>query len=170
MHVQILIPVITITSAEDVIRSDRSGFSIFTLNGTVADADSDIVRVSATIDGNKKTVVVNATPEGVQWSLTWDIAADDIAQSTYNSIEVAGDDGFGGQVSTNWEYILYVDKTGPQPPQINANTNWTNAESVAVTIADTTDTGAGISYTEYMLSGATVSGWIRNTVEWIFYL
>ncbi len=98
-------PVITITSAEDVIRSDRSGFSIFTLNGTDADADSDIVRVSATIDGNKKTVVVNATPEGVQWSLTWDIAADDIAQCTYNSIEVAVMTDLAASVN-KWEYIV----------------------------------------------------------------
>ncbi len=153
-------PVITVlTPAEDIYRSAVSGYTGFTLTGTVADDDSDVVTVTATIDGVAKKTVVNATPEGVPWSLSWDIATDTISESTYSSIAVNGSDGFGGNGTANWGQLLYVDRSGPALPVITANTNWTNADSVPVTIADGADTVAGADFTQYKLSGATESDW-----------
>ncbi len=153
-------PAIEINSpSSNVYRSAVEGYGNFTLSGLVKDKDNDTVRISASIDGKTRTTVVNATAAGIPWSLSWNISTDSIAQSDYNAIKVTGNDGFGGITQVDWSNILFVDKTGPQPPEIAANTQWTNITSAAVTIAHGADIKAGSSKTEYMLSGATSSEW-----------
>ena len=157
-------PVITVsTPTEDVYRSAVSGYTGFTMTGTVADDDSDIVTITAVIDGVEKMTVVNATPEGTAWSLSWDIANDTISESTYSSIVINGSDGFGGNGQSTWGQLLYVDRSGPELPNISADTAWTNASSVPVTIAAGADMVSGADYTEYKLSGATTSDWTIYT-------
>lgn len=154
-------PEITFTAPlMNVYRSAISPYTTFTLSGTVKDADSDVVKITAAINGKTKTIYVNATPEGVNWSLTWNIFTDNIAESTYNSITVTGDDDFNaGSTSAVWPYLLYVDRTGPQQPAINTNTDWTNAAAVVVAITPGTDLVAGVDKTQYKLSGATSLDW-----------
>ncbi|MFC4802371.1 OmpL47-type beta-barrel domain-containing protein [Neobacillus sp. GCM10023253] len=53
-----------------------------------------------------------------------------------------------------------IDQTAPTKPTINADTNWTNADSVTVTIEDGTDSGSGVAKTEYR---------IGETGDWITY-
>ncbi len=153
-------PVITITSpASNVYRSHMDGFTGFIISGTVQDDDNDTVRISATIDGKTRTTSVAANAAGVPWSLVFDAAADSIAAASY-TITVTGNDGFGGLVTTNWAYVLYVDTTGPDLPGIvPATTAWTNAAAVGVTITPGTDGGAGTATTEYRLTGATTLDW-----------
>ena len=156
---------ITIASpAENLYKSAQTGHTTFTLSGTVSDADGDSVRIYASIDGVKKSTVVSATAAGTAWSLTWDIAADGIAQSEYSAIGVSGDDGYKGYTTAYWSYTLHVDKTGPEPPAVTPETTgWTNASSVSVSIADGTDAASGADFTEYKLSGATTHGWTTYT-------
>lgn len=158
-------PVITVTSpSANLFRSTNSGYTTFTLSGTVSDADGDSVRIYSTLDGVKKSTVVAATAAGVPWSLTWDTAVDDIAQSEYSSIGVSGDDGYKGYTTAYWPYTLTVDRTGPEMPAVTPDASgWTRAASVLVTVTPGADSASGASYTEYMLTGATEKAWASYT-------
>ncbi len=159
-------PVISVSSpAENIYRSEVPGFTTFTLSGTVSDADNNEVTLSASINGVKKTVVISQTLSGASWELSWDIAADELREDSYTAIGIAAVDGTGKnneEGTATWVKTLYLDRIAPAKPAINDNSDWTNAESVAVTVTDGVDTGAAASGTdrsEYRLTGDTSSSW-----------
>ncbi|WP_423800202.1 OmpL47-type beta-barrel domain-containing protein [Neobacillus sp. SAB-20_R2A] len=53
-----------------------------------------------------------------------------------------------------------IDRTGPTQPTVNANTEWTNGDSVTVTIDEGTDSDSGVEKTEYSFG---------NSDEWVVY-
>ncbi|RIX52168.1 hypothetical protein D3P08_14455 [Paenibacillus nanensis] len=65
-----------------------------------------------------------------------------------------------GHVSNIQSTVVFIDRTSPTVPAVTlSETNWSNAD-VTVTIAPGIDMGgAGVSRTEYRLSGATNSSW-----------
>ncbi len=141
------------------------GYEIFTLSGTVADADSNTVTVSATVNGVSQSTSVSATPGGTSWSLAWDVSG--FPESSFTAIAVSADDNTGksnATASATWSHTLYVDKTPPAAPVITTETNWTNAALVPVTITHGADpgagsTGAGVHKSQYKLEGATTQSW-----------
>ncbi len=164
-------PLITITSpATDDYRSEVSGYDTFTLSGTVTDSDNNTVTIDGTINGVKKETVVNATTD-TPWSLSWNVLSDSIPESTITAVSINGNDKTGknnATSTTTWSKTLYVDKTKPLAPTIDTNTDWTNAESVPVTITDILDTGtyqSGPKNAEYKLSGATTLDWTTYSGE-----
>ncbi|SFD65711.1 N-acetylneuraminic acid mutarotase [Paenibacillus catalpae] len=69
-----------------------------------------------------------------------------------------------GNTSTAAPVIVKLDKTKPAVPVVTPDlTAWTNAASVKVTITPGTDSGSGISLTEYSLSGASTLAWTTYT-------
>ena len=85
-----------------------TSFDEITLTGTVSDQDDDPVTVSATLDGTEKSVVITnaATPQ--EWTLTWDIAADSIADGHYTNIQITKDDGNGETASATYTGTIAV--------------------------------------------------------------
>jgi prepilin-type N-terminal cleavage/methylation domain-containing protein len=55
-----------------------------------------------------------------------------------------------------------VDTIVPTVPTITVNEAWTNAASVAGTIAGSVDTESGVAYYEHSMSGATTLGWTNG--------
>ena len=158
-------PVLTINT-DGIYRSAVSGYNTFSLTGTVSDADSDDVTVSAAIAGVTKTQTVTASPSGTAWTLTWDIAADNIPEDRYTGISVSCQDDSGKDnasgTAKSWSNVLSVDRSAPGLPGVAANTNWTNSGSVPVTIingAESKQTDAGALKSQYKLSGATTQDW-----------
>jgi len=152
-------PAMTVTSPEgSVMRSSKPGFNTLTLSGTLRDANSDVVTINATVGAIAMSANVEATPEEVPWSLTFDVST--LAQGNYSSVTIAYNDQLqDGSGSVVWGYLLTIDNTAPTTPTVTADSNWTKAASVPVTITSGTDAGAGVARTEYRLSGATVADW-----------
>lgn len=68
-----------------------------------------------------------------------------------------------GNKSSKSISITNIDETPPSKPSISANTNWTNASAVPVTIIGGTDSQSGVNRSEYKLEGATVQNWTTYT-------
>ncbi|WP_336786121.1 OmpL47-type beta-barrel domain-containing protein [Paenibacillus sp. MMO-177] len=64
-----------------------------------------------------------------------------------------------GNKSTEQTALVSIDKTKPTAPVITPSELDWSASDVAVTVAAGTDTGSGVSKTEYKLSGATTKDW-----------
>jgi len=99
-------------------------------------------------------------PAGGSWS-SWSTASS-YTQSTSGATGVAfrvvNNAGTPGTASA--ERILRVDKVIPGISAISTNTEWTNAASVPVTIANPAEPGlSGLDRVEYKLEGATVADW-----------
>ncbi|MEI6101628.1 MAG: cadherin-like beta sandwich domain-containing protein, partial [Eubacteriales bacterium] len=89
-------PDISLTTGETTqYRSAVTGYNQFVLSGTVSGGGSPVT-VSTTVDGEKKSVLINTPATGSgDWSLCWDVVSDSIAQGDYTEINVTADNGYG---------------------------------------------------------------------------
>ena len=76
-------PAITITTPRE-----QAAFETITLSGTVSDKSGGAITVSAAITGVTKTATITNTTTPQDWSLEWDIAADNIPDGSYTDIAV----------------------------------------------------------------------------------
>ncbi|WP_307397344.1 OmpL47-type beta-barrel domain-containing protein [Bacillus horti] len=82
------------------------------------------------------------------------ISADGQTSIEARSIDNAGNTSLGASASVR------IDRTAPTIPIVtHTATDWSNEDSVEVTIQGGTDTQSGVAYTEYSLSGATTLDW-----------
>ncbi|WP_273485213.1 Ig-like domain-containing protein [Desulforamulus ruminis] len=126
---------------------------IITLSGTVSDVDNDNVTVSATIGGKTKGTVISGTSTEKSWSLTWDVAADNISQGSYSNIVVTADDGNGGVATTTMGYTLTVDRTVPVISLSGVANGQTYQNSVSPTFSATDAGGSGLASVTATLNG-----------------
>ncbi|WP_270619788.1 fibronectin type III domain-containing protein [Paenibacillus macerans] len=136
-------PTLTVTTTGDKYISEVSGYNSLTISGTANDADGDTLTISGSLGGVPKSTTV--TSEGT-WSLSW--SADAIEQGNY-SLTVSATDGFGGSKSASYSGTIFVDKTPPTKPTINLSTIEWFCGKVTATITAGTDTGSGVSKTEF---------------------
>jgi len=98
-------PIIKINEIPNTLLRDNMEFS---LEGTVDDPEKDTVEVSASIDGIKKTEIID-TNNSNAWKLTWNTS--ELSDGEY-SIEVIADDS-NAVAKEKWPNSLEVDKTAP---------------------------------------------------------
>lgn len=147
-----------ITQTQPTLNSPLNEAGTFTMSGTVTDPDEDTLTISATIGGIAKSTTVAGPATNNTWSLSWTGA--ELPEGQYSNIDVSVSDGKGGTDTKSYTYTIVVDKTKPNSPTISANTAWTKAASVPITITNGTDTGgSGVERSEYSLGGATSKGW-----------
>ncbi|MDN4093586.1 Ig-like domain-containing protein [Brevibacillus agri] len=148
-------PSIALTSpTNNQVVSNVSGRRTITISGTVADANSNTVTISATINGKTKTTSVAATPTAKSWSLTWDVVTDNIAQGTYTNIVVTADDGQGGTATATYTGTITVDKTSPDITISGVANGATYQNSVTPTFSATDSGGSGLASVTATLDGA----------------
>ncbi|NOU54910.1 hypothetical protein HN020_09130 [Brevibacillus borstelensis] len=148
-------PSIALTSpTNNQVVSNVSGRRTITISGTVADANSNTVTISATINGKTKTTSVAATPTAKSWSLTWDVVTDNIAQGTYTNIVVTADDGQGGTATATYTGTITVDKTSPDITISGFANGATYQNSVTPTFSATDSGGSGLASVTATLDGA----------------
>ncbi|KFM92910.1 fibronectin type III domain-containing protein [Paenibacillus macerans] len=136
-------PTLTVTTTGDKYISEVSGYNSLTISGTANDPDGDTLTISGSLGGVSKSTTV--TPEG-SWSLSW--TADAIPQGNY-PLTVSVADGFGGSNSASYSGTIFVDKTPPTKPTIILSTSDWSGGKITATITAGTDTGSGVSKTEF---------------------
>ncbi len=140
----------TVTS-DNQVASEVSGYSNITVSGKIYSSDPEVVTISASIAGVEKTVTLtipSTLPPEDNWSLTWDVAVDNLSEGQYSNIEVTADNGqeiIGSAVYTG---TIIVDKT---PPVIDDFTVTVNSPYQTTVSAVATDTGgAGLNDQSYL--------------------
>ncbi|WP_068614792.1 S-layer homology domain-containing protein [Paenibacillus tuaregi] len=150
------------------ILSSGNGNETFTLTGKAADKDAGDVTVRATLGGVTKTATVTGAPTALpgadNFTLTWNAAADHLANGTFNNLSVTVDDGNGGTSSASYGGTLTVDTIGPNEPafQFSSPAGYSSGaatkEDVVFTIQDGADTGTGPFKSQYR-TRLNAGGW-----------
>ncbi|WP_027352047.1 Ig-like domain-containing protein [Desulfotomaculum nigrificans] len=160
-------PVISLSTNDDMQVSAVSGYNVISLSGKVFDLDGDNltcdnVAVSVTLGGVTKTVNLtpapNSLPDADNWTLTWDVAADNIPEGDYTNITITADDGFGGTSTVNYTGTIKVDRT---PPTVIDPVVTVDSGTQITVHADATDSGVGLDATPYLYhrDGNPVGSW-----------
>lgn len=122
-------PVVTVSSSGNKLLSAISGHSLFTIKGKVSDEEGDSVKVSATVGGVTKSITVSTppttTPASDNWTLTWDVASDNIPESVTNGFDIKAEDATGSGKAT-YSGIITIDRTPPSLTPVSIVSNGPN--------------------------------------------
>ena len=110
-------PVLTLTTPDNLIRSENDGFNVVRLEGTVQDLDEgDELKLKYTIEGltdHTDNSIASVTADGTEQAFSYDLVIDQtIPEGTYTLSVWAEDDKGGKSVVT--ERSLNVDKKPPE--------------------------------------------------------
>lgn len=133
------------------------------LRGTVSDAESDSVTISATLPvyNITKSVTVSQTASAKNWELKWTGTELNGDNKITEKIQITANDQKGGIVSDQFEGQITVDRTAPTAPSIVVNpVDWTD-QDVQVIVAAGSDALSGINKTEYRLGNGS---WVTYTM------
>jgi len=89
-------PVVSVSTTVNMAVSMKTGYTLIKLTGNVHDPDGDAVTVSAAIGGIQKTFTVSPAPTSLpaadNWSLTWDLAMDQVPEGRYSNVVITASD------------------------------------------------------------------------------
>jgi len=158
-------PTLTLSTTASQNVTNQTGLNLITLTGQVKDQDNDNVTVSATIGGVTKSVVVSNTATNPNWTLQWNVIADNVPFGTYTGISVSANDGKQGIATSPYPGTIFVDT----PPNAPTHTSFASFLPVMPNIgwmfsdANAGDTQSAYEVTVLTSTGSTVlynSGWI----------
>ncbi|MFC9775344.1 Kelch repeat-containing protein [Paenibacillus chitinolyticus] len=109
-------PTVTVQNTNQTVWSEPS-HNIVSLSGKVYDANNDNVTVSATLAGRTKTVAIPNTASSPDWTLQWDVTADNLAVGEYTNIPVTVNDGTAGS-SGNYTGTITIGRAPDRPSNL----------------------------------------------------
>jgi prepilin-type N-terminal cleavage/methylation domain-containing protein len=148
------------TTTSKVVSIDRTAPSVPTL--TVSEAWTSAASVAGTIAGsvdNESGILRYEYSMSGATTLGWTSGASfSVTAAGQTTVTVRAVNG-ATMTSTTTSKVVSIDRTAPSVPTLTVSEAWTNAASVAGTIAGSVDNESGILRYEYSMSGATTLGW-----------